>query len=250
LDQDRLFDLFGKIREVPHDGGAWRGHVCDLLSAFADEQCPATASHMAGPTELARLQDVVASLEAGLNALRSGLVLLNGAGQILFANSSARALLDARDGLRLERGGLVAVSSAGQTKLAAALACAIGRAGLTASSELALERKIGRPLMIRILPITAAAIQITHCVAAMVLIQVPDQRADIEPKSLANLGLTPSESRLVAALVLGKSLQDYAIATDLRPHTVRSTLRDAMAKTGTHSQRELISLVLRALAPP
>ncbi len=250
MNQDRLSDLFEKIREVPHDSGAWRGHLCDLLTAFAEEKHPSTISDIVVPSELARLHDMVASLEAGLDVLRSGVVLLNGAGQILFVNRSARVLPEARDGLRLERGGLVASPSAAQNRLLAAQARAIGGLEPTTGSELALERQIGRPLMIRILPLAAAAIPNMHRAAAMVLIQVPDRRADIEPESLATLGLTPSESRLVAALVIGQSLQDYATATDLRPYTVRSTLRDVMVKTGTHSQRELILFVLRALGTP
>lgn len=84
----------------------------------------------------------------------------------------------------------------------------------------------------------------------MILIHDPGRPTEIMSEGLKTLGLTPAEARLAAALAVGDRLADYAAATGLRPHTVRSTLKAALAKTGTHRQSELVSLVLRATGLP
>ena len=68
------------------------------------------------------------------------------------------------------------------------------------------------------------------------------------PDSIAALlGLTPAEAAVTAALCSGESLAGYATRRGLSRHTVRTLLRNAMAKTGTHRQAELVSLVLSAV---
>ena len=53
-------------------------------------------------------------------------------------------------------------------------------------------------------------------------------------------GLTGGEAKLAAALAAGTSLADYADAVSINVGTARWYLKQALQKTGTHRQSELI----------
>ena len=60
-------------------------------------------------------------------------------------------------------------------------------------------------------------------------------------------GFTPAETRVVAAFAMGQRLTEYAEQTDRSIHTVRLQLKNAMAKTGCHTQAELMRVVMGTL---
>jgi DNA-binding CsgD family transcriptional regulator len=62
--------------------------------------------------------------------------------------------------------------------------------------------------------------------------------------------LTHAEARLVVHLVQGTSLKSSAEALGIRYETVRSYLKSAFLKTGTHRQAELVLRVFRAMSNP
>ena len=199
--------------------------------------------------DLARAKAAADSLEAGLDTLAAGLVLLDSAGAVLFANRAARAMLDARDAVSLERGRLSATTAAAQARLQAVIASALGRTGAAVGGGVALDRESGRPVIARVLPLQPSIDLLAPRAAAAVLIHDPDRPAIPVPASLAAIGLTPAETRLVAALINGRTLEDHADEAGLSPHTVRSTLKSVFGKTETHRQSELVALILR-MAPP
>lgn len=83
----------------------------------------------------------------------------------------------------------------------------------------------------------------------IVLIRSPKATGTLEPKRLAALfGLSGRESELVAALADGRSLEDFADATDRSIHTVRTQLKSIYRKTGTQRQADLVRLVLTSTA--
>lgn len=57
--------------------------------------------------------------------------------------------------------------------------------------------------------------------------------------------LTPAEARLVRALAHGETIYEYGGNEGLKKTTVRTQLQAALAKTGTRSQKDLVSLVVR-----
>jgi len=59
--------------------------------------------------------------------------------------------------------------------------------------------------------------------------------------------LTPAEARVAVALLEGASLQTYSQQARIRISTVRWHLRNALAKTGCASQRELVRLLIALL---
>jgi DNA-binding CsgD family transcriptional regulator len=62
--------------------------------------------------------------------------------------------------------------------------------------------------------------------------------------------LTPAEARLVVHLVAGASLRSCAKALGIKYETVRSYLKSAFQKTGTHRQAELVLKVFQAMSDP
>lgn len=56
--------------------------------------------------------------------------------------------------------------------------------------------------------------------------------------------LTPAEARLCVTLAAGRSLDDMAALFHVSKNTVRTQLRAAFDKTGTHSQAELVARVM------
>ncbi len=199
--------------------------------------------------QLLQARGLAQSFEAGLDLLPGGIVLLGANGAVLFANRAARTLLDARDGIRLEQNRLSANLAADRTALQAALARALGKTGPALAAAALVLRATGRPLALRMTPISAHIDLLAHRAAAIVLINDPDRVSNLLPESLAMFGFTPAESRLAVALAAGGSLETYAQETGLSVNTVRSTLKTLFDKTDTHRQGELISLILRANSP-
>jgi DNA-binding CsgD family transcriptional regulator len=62
--------------------------------------------------------------------------------------------------------------------------------------------------------------------------------------------LTHAEARLVVHLVQGTSLKSSAEALGIKYETVRSYLKSAFLKTGTHRQAELVLRVFQAMSDP
>ena len=62
--------------------------------------------------------------------------------------------------------------------------------------------------------------------------------------------LTHAEARLVVHLFQGTSLKSSAHALGIKYETVRSYLKSAFLKTGTHRQAELVLKVFHAMSDP
>ena len=63
------------------------------------------------------------------------------------------------------------------------------------------------------------------------------------------LGATPAEARLAQALASGEILADYADRIGIRRVTARNQLQALLNKTETHSQAQLVSLLLSLQSP-
>jgi DNA-binding CsgD family transcriptional regulator/PAS domain-containing protein len=80
---------------------------------------------------------------------------------------------------------------------------------------------------------------------AMVLItDPPAQPGDLAAQVVRLFALSPSEAEVAVALAGGLSPEDIARERAVRVNTIRSQIKSAMFKTGTHRQGELIRLLL------
>ena len=79
------------------------------------------------------------------------------------------------------------------------------------------------------------------------IVLVSKQTAVEEGRFRKAYGLTPAEARLLAALVQGDRLADYAARSNIRITTAKTHLQSLFAKTGEKRQADLIR---RALSDP
>jgi DNA-binding CsgD family transcriptional regulator len=70
-----------------------------------------------------------------------------------------------------------------------------------------------------------------------------------DPEMLQQMyGLTPTEARVASGIVRGRSMEEIAEELEIGISTARSHLKRVFQKTDTHSQTDLVRLVMRGLS--
>ena len=176
-------------------------------------------------------------------------------GRLVHANGRAEQLLRQQTALLVADGRLT-TGPAGPAadmarQIAAAAHSAAGRAQRPGNALL-IPRPGEAPLTLLIAPLSAsmaASARLPQQPLVALFAHDPEE-LDLSPRTLQALfGLTPTEARIAAALALGYSLEEASEAQDIGIGTARTHLKSAMAKTGTHRQAEMVSLLLRSVAP-
>lgn len=185
---------------------------------------------------------------AALEAMAVGVIVVDAAGRLLFSNTVAEKLLQKGQGITVSHGHLRAQSADRNQVLQRTIREAV--AGFTGRSShagmLVLPRRDALPLSLLVCPapghrLGADLLQAT----AIIFVNNPDDRiTPSEAALVAQFRLTPAEARLTAALLDGEHIDDYALRTGLSPHTVKTQLKAAFAKTGCGRQSDLMRVVL------
>jgi DNA-binding CsgD family transcriptional regulator/PAS domain-containing protein len=184
-----------------------------------------------------------------LEKLSVGMIAVDAQEAVLFANPTAERLLRAGLGLTCRHGYLGATDPAKEAELRRLIQQA-GLASLGKPSEaggvLALSRPEGRPLSLLVCPLRPHALTLGASVpAALLIFGDPDASPATSTQALIELyGLTPAEARLMAALVDGERLEDYADRQQISINTARTQSKQVFAKTGHGRQADLIREVL------
>jgi DNA-binding CsgD family transcriptional regulator len=199
-----------------------------------------------------RLQGLTQGRQLVLDALEKlsvGMIAVDAQSTVLFANPTAERLLREGLGLTCRQGCLGATDPTKEGELRrliqqAGLA-AFGRSG-EAGGVLAVPRPGGRPLSLLICPLRPQALSFGPSIpAALLIFGDPDASPSAPMQALIELyGLTPAEARLMAALVDGERLEDYADRQQISINTVRTQSKQIFAKTGHGRQADLIREVL------
>ncbi len=245
---DRCFSLITAQRlagqgHVDTDDIAVLGHLLPHVGRALDLHMRLRARHRQ-----------VESLQATLDRLADGVVLLDGAARVLFCNRAAAGLLARRDGVEIVAGELLPRASWAARDLGRAVAGALRtRAGEPSASgaDVLAPRADGRPaliLAVRPLPhadsLTADPYADAGQPAVAVFIQDPARVAASATRILRDVfKLTPAETRLAIALYRGATLKSYAADNGISVHTARSHLARAMRKTNTSRQADLVRLI-------
>lgn len=190
-------------------------------------------------------RDTFSTVLQTLDFISLGIVMLDGAGCVLFANRAAHALANEMDGLSLGKR-LSADEGLACSQLPKAIAVALssdaGSAELPACASV--PRHSGR----RDLLALAFALERADDgsgPAAVVFISDPELRSRVPDTILASLfGLTPAESHVATLLAEGKRADQIAEALSVSPTTVAFHIRNLFGKTGTGRQADLIALLL------
>lgn len=196
------------------------------------------------------------AVSGALDRLPLAVIFLDGRCRVVEMNASARKLLDAGDGLRLERGVLTAFDTRAdvllQQMIFGAAAVATGRL-LQHGGALSLARPHGRrPLSAIVAPTGATGIfPASRSASVVVLVEEPAQKATVPFAAFTkSYGLSPAEAGVALRLVNGMSLRQTAVALGIRDNTVRSHLKRIFAKTGARRQSDLVRRVLTYDEPP
>ena len=186
--------------------------------------------------------------------LNMGVVLLDGAGRIVFSNETASQLLgSALDGAA-ERlvPGLAADRLALQSAIDAALNTRAGPASPPQPRPILLQRPDAKPpvaayvLPLRT-PLSPAVEQFLVRSQAIVLIIELKTGDPADPALVRDLlGLTLGEARVAALIAAGVSPRDAAARLGISEETSRTVLKRVFIKSGVSRQSELAALISKA----
>jgi len=206
----------------------------------------ARSAMLAGRLWMERMQGSV----SGLNALGIPAAVIRNNGRVLVANT----LFGALNRQILTRAfDHIAIADAGANALlkdALALMSAEGHPG---TRSIPVPASIDQePFILHVVPIRREANDLFVSAAAM-LVVVPLATRFLPSKALVQslYDLTPAEARVAAALIEGNSVSDIAIRHKVSRETVRSQVKQVLAKTGTSRQAEMVArfAVLGAILP-
>lgn len=189
--------------------------------------------------------------EAALEHLRTGVMIVDSAYTVAFANEAAERLFR-ESGLRLDRDGLCTPDAAARGELRRLIASCAGIACLNRAGGVVEIPRSGRlPLRILVAPFTPERIGEDAGTAAnplaLLLVTDPQQRCEARKAGLKRrFGLTCAEADLAIEIARGDGRDAAARRLGVTVATVRTHLTHIFDKTGTRRQAELVRLVLQA----
>lgn len=188
--------------------------------------------------------------ELALDAVSTAAFLVTAAGYILHMNKPAAALLQKRDGLRLEGTRLAASDSSESAQLAAFISGAAltyrKESDATPGGALKVSRQgAQKPLQVTILPVPEDRRTMMKHPCALVFACDPGAPPKSRGRFMKMLyRLTPTESRLADLLLEGFEMRGVAQRLGITIETARFHLKRVLLKTGTRRQTELMRLML------
>ena len=190
--------------------------------------------------------------EAALDRLRIGVVLMDSALRVHFANGAALALANTF-GLSLGESGLTLPSPRFNDRLQRLFNGAL-TANLPGNPAPGGDLTYARPgigtLQLRVFPLLSSdepGLAGQRVQVAVFLVRPGPPHLDAGQLA-AQFGLTAAESRLAVRLAEGRSVAEAAKVTGISLATARTHLRNIFAKTATSRQSELALLLLTSLA--
>jgi DNA-binding CsgD family transcriptional regulator/PAS domain-containing protein len=184
-----------------------------------------------------------------------GIALLGADGRIMFANRMAGEILAEGDGLTVRCGRLVAMASTDMNRLRELLGRGPKPAdGPPTGGTMPVARGGDRrPLQLWAMPLPRETVSFPAIEpAATICVLLIDPEREVVPSAdalRALFRLTEAEGRLVAGLLQGERLEDYAERSRISLSTVRTHLKSVFAKTDTDRQSELMRL-LKSMPQP
>ena len=189
------------------------------------------------------------TLEAMLDRKSAGLIGFAADGLVLFVNASARKIAADRDGIRLDRNGHLIVTGDAASRVAS-LEGDVKRGG--AGGVVRVQRQSGKPsylLLVAPLPASEDILHRSRMRGVLFAIHDPGRRTVPTVQRIATLLHLPlGPAKIVAAILEGSELKEYAERENISINTVKFHLKAAFERTGTRSQAALLRRALLALA--
>lgn len=194
---------------------------------------------------------MAAGLQAAVDRLHAGAVLLDSEGTALFVNAAMRAIVKRGDGFLLDRAGRPLPVNATARKHLDRLLAEVGNGG--AGGTFAAPRANEQRDYIAVVapsPSTLSDMQWERRgrAGALVLVHDPDKRT-LAPADILQRGLhlPKGAAKLAAALAGDDDLRSFAEREGVTIHTARFHLHTALARTGARTQAELVRIAVRLL---
>jgi DNA-binding CsgD family transcriptional regulator/PAS domain-containing protein len=228
--------------------------------AFLAEVMPHLRQAIILSDRLDRIERDVSGLQQAANHIRCGLVLCDADARISWCNSAARQILARRDRIWARDGRLTAASQQATSDLRSLIAEASsgeGDAKRISRQYLLLGSPSGRmSLQVLAVPLdhTADPRACAHSPGTghgqvMLLLGDPSMSPLLPTEVIAHLfGLSPTESRLTAAMCRGLTVNEYAASQGVSVGTARYQLKQIFAKTQTTRQADLVMRVCMSVA--
>ena len=248
-------DIIMAVAAKSRDRFSWLG-ICLPARATPAQKAMVTAL-LPHVSRALRISDVLeardqqaADLLAAVESMASGMILIDGDSRVRGINTAARRLLSGLDGLTMADGRLILSGRGPAADLAAALtACAAGRIDKGGVSVLIDRDDDGAGIVAHVMPLSHKPDAQGEAVAALFLTDPAPPGQPPMDSFVARYGLTPSETRVLLAMLEGKSPRAIAIAQGVGMPTVRTHLSRLYAKTGTNGQAAVVRLATSLTRP-
>ncbi|HEY2706627.1 MAG TPA: hypothetical protein VGI95_01125 [Caulobacteraceae bacterium] len=183
-------------------------------------------------------------VEAALDGIAFGLVVLGADGRALLVNDRARRLIAEHEAFDWRRGRLVARFPAIDRELQAMIDRARSGADLAASS-LRIPRREGGDWVVWVVRLPSTSpLAVKGAPGVLMMIGDSELRGRIRREDLIRLyALTSAEADLALALGAGRTLREAAVDRGVGYVTARSQLYAVLEKTGVHRQTDLARLI-------
>ncbi len=248
--QESTMDYFAILR--PKSSG--------LVTESEVEQMKIIANHFRRAYLLSNLLNKyrieAASLGSVIENAGFGVVLAAPDGEIVYANNVAEMLIRMRRGLYARQGRIAATDTKTNQKLQM-LICAASHpigGGIPSAGSLILPDQDGNSLYsLHVVPVSRQSssnlIFSERPVAGLFIVERNLGAAE-RVRSFAQLfGLTPAETRMLAALIFGEGVTYAAEQMKMAESTARTHIRHILEKTDTHRQAELTRLFFEVTIP-
>jgi DNA-binding CsgD family transcriptional regulator len=256
---DTVMTVISKTENEVSMCGVFRNTRQGLVDDKARRQMAMIAPHIRRAVLIGNIieQKTVeaATFENVLNGMVAAMYLLSTSGQIIHANAAGRAMLAAGDVLKPNGGRLTANDPDVNALLRQSLAAsgqgdaALGVMGVA----MALLGGNGKRYVAHLLPLTSGARRRTgdyfRAVASLFVYEAAPRTAAFPELIAKHYALTPSELRVLLAIVQTGGVTEASEALGIAESTVRWHLRHLFEKTKTRQQTDLVRLVAGYSSP-
>jgi DNA-binding CsgD family transcriptional regulator len=189
-----------------------------------------------------------------LGGLAAGVFLVDEDARVVFANRSGEVMLDEGNIFCQKHGALTAVDRRMGTTLSDIIALAGGGDAAVGVNGIAVPLSPPpQPWLAHILPLTSGARRragIAHSAVAAVFVHQASLQVPSAMETMSKLyRLTPSELRVLVAVIEVGGVAAVAAVVGLSEATVKTHLQRLFAKTGTHRQTDLVKLAATHASP-
>jgi DNA-binding CsgD family transcriptional regulator/PAS domain-containing protein len=259
----RFYDsIHFKVLETDRRVGWWAAHRLESYSRYGDADVRVVgllAPHVCRAMTISDALNLKTirseALEATLDALTSGVYLIDRLGRVIYMNQAAERQIDDGKVLHIEHNRLAPVDRMARIAFMTAVDEAIADEVTTpqGGSSVALPSAEGAGLVAAILPLSRGDRQ-NICGAfaakAAIFVQDPIVVPPFPGEAFAKLyGLTGSELRVLLAMAPGLSVKEAAEVLGIGETKAKTHLQHIYEKTRTSKQTELMHLFMSSTPP-